>query len=174
MLRPYLYSVARMKRFWLFVPMLTGLLLSGLLVAQDRPVASKIGYLNARAVVEAHPQFAKIKELQAKAEAELKPLRDQLQPLEAKIRAGNATAQEQQSYRTLAQNLQEAGKKWTDQQNAALRPITEEIDKLVSKIAQEQGFAMVLDQEVAASSGLVVYADEELDLTQAIVRVLPK
>lgn len=163
-----------MKRFSLFVPILAGLLLSSLLVAQNQPAASKIGYLNARAVVEAHPQFARVKEIQAKAEAELKPLREQLQPLDAKIRAGNATAQEQQSYRTLSQNLQDSVKKWNDQQNAALRPITEDIDKIVSKIAQEQGFAIVLDQEVAASSGLVVYAAQELDITQAIVRALPK
>ncbi|WP_297860874.1 OmpH family outer membrane protein [Meiothermus sp.] len=163
-----------MKRFSLFVPILAGLLLSSLLVAQNQPTATKIGYLNARAVVEAHPQFPRIKEIQAKAEAELKPLRDQLQPLEAKIRAGSATAQEQQSYRTLAQNLQETGKKWTDQQNEALRPITEDIDKLVSRVAREQGFAIVLDQEVAASSGLVVYAAQELDITQAILRGLPK
>lgn len=166
--------MARMKRFSLFVPILAGLLLSSLLVAQNQPTATKIGYLNARAVVEAHPQFARVKEIQAKAEAELKPLREQLQPLDAKIRAGNATAQEQQNYRTVAQNLQDTGKKWTDQQNAALRPITEDIDKIVSKIAQEQGFAIVLDQEVAASSGLVVYAAQELDITQAIVRALPK
>ncbi len=166
--------MARMKRFSLFVPILAGLLLSSLLVAQNQPTATKIGYLNARAVVEAHPQFARVKEIQAKAEAELKPLREQLQPLDAKIRAGNATAQEQQSYRTLSQNLQESVTKWNNQQNAALRPITEDIDKIVSKVAQEQGFAIVLDQEVAASSGLVVYAAQELDITQAIVRALPK
>ncbi|MBO1435852.1 OmpH family outer membrane protein [Meiothermus sp. CFH 77666] len=163
-----------MKRFSLFVPILAGLLLSSLLVAQNQPTATKIGYLNARAVVEAHPQFARVKEIQTKAEAELKPLREQLQPLDAKIRAGNATAQEQQSYRALSQNLQDSVKKWNDQQNAALRPITEDIDKIVSKIAQEQGFAIVLDQEVAASSGLVVYAAQELDITQAVVRALPK
>lgn len=163
-----------MKRFSLFAPILAVVLLSSLMVAQNQSTASKIGYLNARAVVEAHPQFTRVKDLQARAEAELKPLRDQLQPLDAKIRAGNATAQEQQTYRTLAQSLQETSKKWSDQQNAALRPITEEIDQLISKVAKEQGFAIVLDQEVAASSGLVVYAAEELDITQAIVRALPK
>jgi len=166
--------MARMKRFSLFVPILAGLLLSSLLVAQTQPTANKIGYLNARAVVEAHPQFAKVKEIQTKAEAELKPLREQLQSLDTKLRAGNATAQEQQAYRTAAQNLEAAGQKWTEQQNAVLRPITEDIDKVIGKVAKEQGFAIVLDQEVAASSGLVVYAAQELDLTQAIVRALPK
>jgi len=163
-----------MKRFSLFVPILAGLLLSSLLVAQTQPTANKIGYLNARAVVEAHPQFAKVREIQTKAEAELKPLREQLQSLDSKLRAGNATAQEQQAYRSAAQNLEAAGQKWTEQQNAVLRPITEDIDKVIGKVAKEQGFAIVLDQEVAASSGLVVYAAQELDLTQAIVRALPK
>lgn len=55
-----------------------------------------------------------------------------------------------------------------------LRPITEDIDKIVSKVAKEQGFAIVLDQEVAASSGLVVYAAQGLDLTPAILQALPK
>ncbi|AGK04523.1 outer membrane chaperone Skp [Meiothermus ruber DSM 1279] len=166
--------MADMKRFSLFVPALAGLLLSGLLGAQTQPTADKIGYLNARAVVEAHPQFAKVKEVQAKAEAELNPLKAELQSLEAKIRAGNATAQEQQNYRTLAQDLQAASQKWTEQQNSVLRPITEDIDKIVSKVAKEQGFAIVLDQEVAASSGLVVYAAQGLDLTPAILQALPK
>lgn len=166
--------MARMKRFSLFVPILAGLLLSSLLVAQTQPTANKIGYLNARAVVEAHPQFAKVREIQTKAEAELKPLREQLQSLDSKLRAGNATAQEQQAYRSAAQNLEAAGQKWTEQQNDVLRPITEDIDKVIGKVAKEQGFAIVLDQEVAASSGLVVYAAQELDLTQAIVRALPK
>ncbi len=163
-----------MKPLAVFGPILATLLLSGLLVAQNQPTPSKIGYLNARAVVEAHPQFAQVKAVQAQAEAELKPLRDQLQALEAKIRAGNASAKEQQDYRVLAQSLQEAGRKWTERSNAILKPITEEIDQVIARVAKAQGFAMVLDQEVAASSGLVVYAAEELNLTQAVLQALPK
>lgn len=163
MLRACYYSMARMRRFFLFAAILAGLLLSGLLAAQDRPTPTKVGYLDARTVVEAHPHFARVKEIQARAEAERKPLREQIQPWETTARSGNATAQEQQNYRVLSQSLPEASRKWSDQQSAALRPITQEIDWLISKFAQEQGFA------VAASSGLVVYAAYALDITQAIV-----
>lgn len=166
--------MARMKRLTLFVPTLAALLLSSLLVAQTPLTADKVGYLNARAVVEAHPQFARVKEVQAKAEAELKPLREQVQSLEAKLRQGNATAQEQQAYRTAAQRLETAGQKWNEQQSSVLRPITEDIDMVIGRVAKEQGFAIVLDQEVAASSGLVVYAAQELDLTQAIKQAISK
>jgi outer membrane protein len=163
-----------MRRFLLLAAILGGLLLSGLLVAQDRPTRAKVGYLDAATVVEAHQQFVRVKELQAKAEAELKPLREQIQSLESKIRSGNATAQEQQNYRVLLQGFQEASRKWSDQHSTALRPITQEIDRLIDKFAQEQGFAVVLDREVAARSGLVVYAAAELDITQAIVGALPR
>ena len=163
-----------MQPFSLFAPVLAALLLSSLLLAQNPPGTGRVGYLNARAVVEAHPQFARVRELQVKGEAELKPLREQMQPLEAKVRTGNATAQEQQTYRTLAKSLEETSKKWSDQQSAVLKPITEEIDRLVKKVALEQGFAIILEQEVAANSGLVVYAADELDITQAIVSELPR
>lgn len=80
----------------------------------------------------------KVQDVRTQAERELKPLRDQLQPLEAKLRAGNATAKEQQDYRVLAQSLQEAGRKWTERSNAVLKPITEEIDQVIARVAQQQ------------------------------------
>lgn len=166
--------MARMKRFALFVPTLAALLLSSLLIAQTPLTADKVGYLNARAVVEAHPQFARVKEVQVKAEAELKPLREQVQSLENKLRQGNATVQEQQAYLSAIQKLESAEQKWSEQQAGVLQPITAEIDKAIGRVAKEQGFAIVLDQEIAASSGLVVYAAQELDLTQAIKQAISK
>lgn len=101
-------------------------------------------------------------------------MREQVQSLEAKLRQGNATAQEQQAYRTAVQRLETAGQKWSEQQGSVLRPITEDIDMVIGRVAKEQGFAIVLDQEIAASSGLVVYAAQELDLTQAIKQAISK
>ncbi len=163
-----------MNKNGLFVVMLAGLLLGGSLIAQNRPTPTRIGYVDAEKVVQAHKDFKKVQDVRTQAERELKPLRDQIQPLEAKLRAGNATAKEQQDYRVLAQSLQEAGRKWTDRSNAVLKPITEEIDQVIARLAQQQGFAIVLDKKVAASSGLVVYAADELEITDAVVRALPK
>ncbi|MDT7919360.1 MAG: OmpH family outer membrane protein [Meiothermus sp.] len=159
---------------WLFAVALLSLLLGGSLIAQNRPTPNRIGYVDAEKVVQAHKDFKKVQDIRNQAERELKPIRDQLQPLEAKLRAGNATAKEQQDYRVLAQSLQEAGKKWTDRTNAALKPITEEIDQVIARVAQQQGFAMVFDKKVAATSGLVVYAADELEITDAVIKALPK
>jgi outer membrane protein len=161
-------------RSGLFVLLILSLLLGGSLVAQNRPTPNRIGYVDAEKVVQAHKDFKKVQEIRNQAERELKPIRDQLQTLEAKLRAGNATAKEQQDYRVLAQSLQEAGKKWSDRANAALKPITEEIDQVIAQVAQQQGFAMILDKKVAATSGLVVYAAGELEITDAVIRALPR
>jgi outer membrane protein len=163
-----------MSRNWLFFIVVAGLLLGGSLVAQNRPVPTRIGYVDAERIVQAHRDFRRVQEVRTQAERELRPIREQLQPLEAKLRAGTATAREQQDYRVLAQSLQEAGRRWTERSNAVLRPITEEIDQVIARVAQQQGFAIVLDKQVAASSGLVVYAAEELDITEAIIRALPR
>lgn len=107
---------------WLFAVALLSFLLGGSLIAQNRPTPNRIGYVDAEKVVQAHKDFKKVQDIRNQAERELKPIRDQLQPLEAKLRAGNATAKEQQDYRVLAQSLQEAGKKWSDRANAASSP----------------------------------------------------
>ncbi|RDI94822.1 OmpH family outer membrane protein [Meiothermus sp. QL-1] len=161
-------------RNWTIVAALAFLVLGGSLLAQNRSVPTRVGYVDAEKVVQAHKDFKKVQDIRAQAERELKPLRDQAQALEAKLRAGNATAKEQQDYRIVAQSLQEAGRKWTERANAALKPITEEIDQAIARVAQQQGFAIVLDKRVAAQSGLVVYAADELDLTDAVIRALPK
>ncbi|MCS7057454.1 MAG: OmpH family outer membrane protein [Meiothermus sp.] len=163
-----------MKRFPLLAPSLAGLLLSSLLMAQDRAPAEKIGYLNLQAAVEAHPGFSWIREIQAQAQAELKPLQEQLQTLESKVFLGNPSQEDQQAYRAIQEKLQQTSQKWAERQNIALSPITQEVGQVLVRVAQQQGFGLVFDQGIAAQSGLVVYASSELDLTPAVLAGLTK
>ncbi|MBF6594884.1 MAG: OmpH family outer membrane protein [Thermaceae bacterium] len=163
-----------MKRGLFFVPVLLGLLFGGWLMAQDKSVPNRIGYIDSDVVLQAHPDFAKVKEVQTQAQGELKPLQDQLTALEAKLQGGGATAKDQQDYQALRQGYQDTLKKWQAKQDVVLNPITDEINNIVAKVAQEQGFALVMDKRVAGSSGLVVYADNGLDLTDAVVKAIPK
>jgi len=166
--------MGRMKRGLFFVPVLLGLLLGGWLLAQDKTVATRIGYIDTDAILQAHPSFSKVKEVQTQAQGELKPLQDQLKGLEAKVQGGTATAKDQQDYQALAKGYQDTLKKWQDKQNTVLDSITEQINGVVAKVAQEQGLALVMDKRVAGTSGLVVYADSSLDLTDAVVKAMPK
>jgi outer membrane protein len=47
-------------------------------------------------------------------------------------------------------------------------PIVEKINGVIEKVAEEEGFTMVLD----SSQGVIVYADKEIDITDMIIERL--
>ncbi|WP_337844309.1 OmpH family outer membrane protein [Thermus sp.] len=163
-----------MKRFSLFALLAAGLTLLTPQLAQNKTVATRIGFVDANALVQAHPDYKKVQDVQAQAKKELAPLEEKLKPLDQKVRAGQATAKERQDYETLAKSYQDTLKKWQDRQDAVLKPILEDVDQAIAKVAKAQGFAVVMSRQVAAQSGLVVYADEDTDLTQAVIRELKR
>ncbi|WP_117238302.1 OmpH family outer membrane protein [Thermus sediminis] len=161
-----------MKQLPLAVLFLALLALLTPMLAQNRNVATRIGFVDADALVQAHPDYRRVQELQAQARRELAPLEERLRPLDQKVRAGQASARERQDHEALMKSYQDTLKKWQDRQNALLKPILEEVDGAIAKVAKAQGFAVVMSRQVAAQSGLVVYADEDTDLTQAVLREL--
>ena len=163
-----------MKRF---SPALLLLALGALLtpmLAQNKNVATRVGFVDADALVQAHPDYKKVQDLQAQARKELAPLEEKLKPLDQKVRSGQATAKERQDYEALMKTYQDTLKRWQERQNPVLKPILEEVDQAIAKVAKAQGFAVVMSRQVAAQSGLVVYADEDTDLTQAVIKELKK
>ncbi|GAA6733875.1 OmpH family outer membrane protein [Thermus oshimai] len=163
-----------MKRFSLFALLAAGLTLLTPQLAQNKNVATRIGFVDANALVQAHPDYKKVQEVQAQAKKELSPLEERLKPLDQKVRAGQVTAKERQDYEALAKSYQDTLKKWQERQDAVLKPILEEVDQAIAKVAKAQGFAVVMSRQVAAQSGLVVYADDDTDLTQAVIRELKR
>ncbi|MDX2008435.1 MAG: OmpH family outer membrane protein [Meiothermus sp.] len=143
-------------------------------VAQNRNVPTRIGYVNVQKIIEAHPKYPSVKAINDAAQAELKPLQDRLQPINAKIQAGNATAAEQQQAQVLRQTITQTAQRYQQRQQTALKPIVDQLNELVGQVAQRQGFAMVLNYQVASQSELVIYADEDLELTNAVIAVIPK
>lgn len=163
-----------MKRLLFLVPVLAGLMLGSSMVAQNKNVPTRIGYVDVEQVVQAHPKYPAVKEIADATQKELKPLQDKLQPLSAKIQAGTATAKEQQDAQLLRQTIQQTASKYQQKQAAALEPITKSLDDIIAKVAQQQNFALILDRRVARDSGLVIYADDSLNLTDAVIKAIPK
>ncbi len=152
---------------------------SGLAQAQTQtpppaPPPTAICFVNAQQVLEAHPDGAKVLEARKAAEAELKPLVQQIQALQQKIQAGSATAAERQQYDTLVKTYQTRSKALQDAQNKLLEPITTAVDAAVAKVAPLRGCSIVLDRQIAASSGLVIYADPGTDITKDVIAELQK
>ncbi len=161
-----------MKRI-AFLPLTLLLAFVGVLgLSQNKEIPTRIGYIDAQKVIEAHPKYGELDALQKQAENERKPVLEQLQALEPKLRDGSATAKERQDYEALRKVFDELGQKWQEKINAKLAPITQEIDAAIAKVAGENGFAMILSANVAAQSGLVVYASPDVDITDLVIRAL--
>jgi outer membrane protein len=159
---------------WLLVVFVC--VLGGVAGAQTSPTApatptpgSAICFVNAQSILEGSPDGAKVLEARKAAAAELQPLVQQIQALQQKIQAGSATAAERQQYDTLVKTYQARSKALQDAQNKLLEPITKAVDAAVAKVAATRGCAVVLDRQIAASSGLVVFADPSTDITQDVI-----
>ncbi|MER3442732.1 MAG: hypothetical protein C4333_00830 [Meiothermus sp.] len=164
-----------MKRMLWIVPVLAAVGLMGApLVAQTKPQAVKIGFINSDAVIEAHPDYAKVKAVRDQADKELKPLQTQITQLQQKIQSGQASAKEQQDFQTLRQAYNDALKKWATRTEEAGKPLTDQIDKVIKKVAEDNGFQVVMDYKVAQASSLVVYAADGLDLTAKVIEEVKK
>ncbi len=163
-----------MKRLSLAALLLAFSALLTPMLAQNKNVATRVGFVDADALVQAHPDYKKVQDLQAQARKELGPIEEKIKPLEAKIRSGQATAKERQDYENLVKTYQDTVKKWQERQNPALKPILEDVDKAIAKVAKAQGFSVVMSRQVAAQSGLVVYADDDTDLTEAVKKELKR
>jgi outer membrane protein len=167
--------LGRMKRMLWIAPVLAAIGLMGApLVAQTKPQAVKIGFINSDMAIEAHPDYAKVKAVRDQADKELKPLQNQLTQLQQKIQSGQATAKDQQDFQTLRQAYQDALKKWSTRTEEAGKPLTEQINKIIKKVAEENGFQVIMDYKVASASNLVVYAADGLDVTQKVIEELKK
>lgn len=144
------------------------------LYAQEKPTPNRVGYVNVESVIRAHPDFPQVEAIYKQADAELGPLNQQIEAIQAKIRANQATDKDRQDYQNLGNTYNETSKKWEEQANAKLQPITQKIDQVVATVAQSQGVAIVMNYEVARQSALVIYADQSTDLTTLVSQQIAK
>ena len=56
---------------------------------------------------------------------------------------------------------------------AAAEPAVQAVDQALKAVAAEQGYTVVFDYEVAEQSGMVVYAQDGLDIPQLVIDRLP-
>ena len=51
-----------------------------------------------------------------------------------------------------------------------LDPIIKKLDDVLKEYAQSEGYTMIIDSDVAARSGMIVYGDSALDLTDIMIK----
>ncbi len=163
-----------MKRSWILSLAIAVLALAGAALAQNKNTPVRVGFVDAEAVIRAHPGYGAIAKLQEQADAELKPILEKLRALEKKIASGQATAKDREDYQVLTEAAKKVSEKWGPKIQEKLDPIIKEVDRVVAQVAQELGFAVIMNRRVAAQSNLVVYAAPDTDITQAVIEALKK
>lgn len=159
---------------------------SGLLAAQATaaPGGQKIVYVNSQKIISQAPGRA---EAEAQFQKEMDSYKAQVQKMgdslqtqiadyrknEATMTATAKTAKEkelgtkQQAYQQRVQELEQ-----TAQQREAelVRPIMEQINKIIEQIRAENGYTFILD--AGNQAGVVVAADSSLDITDKVIQRL--
>lgn len=141
---------------------------------QAQEAAARVGFVVSTTLMKAYPGGQQVADLTASAQKELKPLQDQINALRAKATAGTATTAERQRLETLTKTYQSTAKGWQDRLQKSLGPATDAIDAAIRTTAKGQGFSIVLDGVVAQQSGLVIYADESVNLTADVEKLVAK
>lgn len=128
--------------------------------AQDAAPLS-IAFVSSSQVLAAHPAGQAAETLGQQARTELEEIAATLQPLQARAASGaELTAEERNQLELTQLTLQETQERYRQDIDAAAQPAEEEIDGIIRRIAAENGYTLVLNFDVARTSGLILYADE--------------
>lgn len=134
---------------------------------------STIVFVDSQAAINAHPAGAEALTLQEQARTEIEGLQEQIQSIVGGAQsAQDLTAEQRSQLDTLQRSLESVQQRWATDIQAAAQPAVDAVNQAIAAVAQENGYTIVLNRAVAATSGLVAYADDSLDITdQVIARV---
>jgi len=145
----------------------------------------KIGYIDSQKVLAEYKGATEIKKRYEQKVAEWKNeaekikkdiinLREALQTQnmllseEAKLRKVKEIEKKEQEYQQFIQDIWGQSGEAEALNKELMQPLLQEIDTLITGIGKEEGFSIILD----ASSGALVYAEDELNITDRVIEAL--
>lgn len=72
--------------------------------------------------------------------------------------------------RDLKMKAEDAQYEVTELRKKLLEPIVNKLANALKKFAEAEGYTMIIDSDVAARSGMIVYGDPSLDLTDIMIK----
>ena len=142
---------------------------------QSQP--ARIAFVDSQAAINAHPAGKKADQLKQQAQTEINGIRDKINALAQKQQQGQQlTPQESERYQTLVTTLNAVQKRYQSDIQKAAQPAVDAVNKAIKEVAQQDGFTIVMDSRAAGQggSGLVVYADQNLDITPQVIDQMRK
>lgn len=158
--------------------LIVGAASAGSLSAQAAP---KFGFINSAAILAEAPGRAeaenRFKSEVAAYQAQLQRMSDSLQTMAAsfdkeaprldsvtRVSRAKVIQEKEAAYQTRARNLDQ---QMQTRQAELIRPIMENLQKVIEQVRAEDGYAMIFD--VASQTSVIVAADKSLDLTQKVL-----
>jgi outer membrane protein len=147
----------------------------------------KIGYIDSQKIIS---QYQKAQEIRKEFDSKVKEWKDEVSRRQEELEKLQKSLQTQSFMLTeeaRLRKIEEMQKKKTELENFVndiyrkdgkaealnrdlMQPLLQEIDTVVSEIAREEEFSLILD----SSTGVVIYADEIYDITNRIIEALNK
>lgn len=151
------------------------------LAAQGGVPGFKVGYINSAQILQTAPgraeADAQIEKELAGFRAQVKRMGDSLNTMVAEFRKAEATLspaaketrmrsiqQKEEEYQQRTEQLQQQAQQ---RQLELIRPITDQVQKVIADMRREEGFALIFD--VGNGAGVVVAADTTLDITPRVL-----
>src|SRR5690606_8786997 len=116
------------------------------------------------------PRGAQVEELRQQAQAEIGELLTSIQALESRIAAGEELSPEDnERYQALVTSANAVQERYRQEIDAAAQPAIQAVNGILAELAAENGYTLIMDADKARELDLVVYADDDLDVTQLVV-----
>lgn len=148
--------------------------LLGSLNLQAQAPEARIAFVNSQQAINAHPAGEAARQVEQRGIAEITEIQNNLNAILDRARSGaQLTPEEQEAYQTGQIALESTAQRYFDEVGAAAQPAVLAVDEALKAVAAEQGYTVVFDYEVAEQSGMVVYAQDGLDITQLVIDRLP-
>lgn len=163
-----------MKRVTYMILATVAVAFLGSLNLQAQAPSTRIAFINSQQAIDAHPAGATAREIEQRGVAEITEIQNSLNAIIERAQSGaTITPEEQEAFQTGQLALEATAARYSQDVASAAEPAVVAVDTALKAIAAEQGYTVVFDYEVARQSGLVVYAEDGLDITQLVIDRLP-
>lgn len=158
-----------MKRFALLALVVLGVLALTLVRPTAQEQRSTIVFVDSQAAINAHPAGQAASDLQAQAREEIGLISADIDTLNRRVLEGQElSSAERGRLQVLIATLEAVQERYQSDIAATAQPALDRVNAVIRELAMENNYTIVLDA-VVASNGLVVFAQDGLDITPLVL-----
>ncbi|MCY4353966.1 MAG: OmpH family outer membrane protein [Truepera sp.] len=158
-----------MKRFALLALVVLGVLALTLVRPTAQEQRSTIVFVDSQAAINAHPAGQAASDLQAQAREEIGLISADIDALNRRALEGQElSSAERGRLQVLIATLEAVQERYQSDIATTAQPALDRVNAVIRELAMENNYTIVLDA-VVASNGLVVFAQDGLDITPLVL-----